>query len=173
MEFPEESAPAPAALQRAVDGRLAFQDTLRQALAQVAAAPRARQLFLCDADFADWPLGERSVVAAFEAWARSHRSLVVIASSFDDLARRHPRWVAWRRQWSHIVDCRLLTDREPAFCPTLLHAPDVCTLRLFDAQRHRGAYTEGDAEADRRALAEFDALAQQSEPGFPVTTLGL
>lgn len=170
-----DSVPAPAgpALRRTLDGRSEFQAAIRLALERIAAAPAARRLFLCDADFADWPLGERSTVALFEAWAQSHRQLVVVAASFDDLARRHPRWVLWRRQWSHIVDCRVLTDREPAFCPTWLHAPGVCTLRLFDAQRHRGVYTEGDRAAETAATAETDVLAQQSEPGFPVTTLGL
>ena len=168
-----DSGPEMASVHRLIEGRVEMQAAVRQALERVAAASSARQLFLCDAGFADWPLGDRSVVALFEAWARSHRSLVMIASSFDDLARRHPRWVTWRRQWSHIVDCRVLADREPAFCPGLLHAPGVCTLRLFDVQRHRGAYTEGDRVVDRAIGAEFDVLTQQSEPGFPVTTLGL
>lgn len=165
--------PMPGGRSRSIDGRREFEATFREALSAIAAAPQAREVFLCDADFADWPLGERAVVALFEAWARSHRRLVVIACGFDDLARRHPRWVLWRQNWSHVVDCRLLSDIEPAACPSQLHAPRVCTLRLFDARRHRGAYSEGDERVDQAVRAEFDVLSQRSEPGFPVTTLGL
>lgn len=176
MSVPDETGavpPTPDVRRRAVDGRRDFEAALKEALGRIASAPRAREVFLCDADYADWPLGERAVVDLFEAWAMSHRRLVMIACSFDDLARRHPRWVSWRQRWSHVVDCRLLTDIEAPACPSLLHAPEVCTLRLFDVQRHRGAYSEGDDEVDRAVRADFDVLSQRSEPGFPVTTLGL
>jgi hypothetical protein len=156
-----------------IDGRTGFHAALVQALSEIAGRG-CRELWLCDADYADWPLGDRAVVAAFEQWAYSHRRLVMLAVHYDDVARRHPRWVAWRRQWSHIVDCRVLPPEvEPAQCPTLLIAPGVCTLRLFDALRYRGKLEWDDALSARDALATVDALLQRSEPGFPVTTLGL
>lgn len=156
-----------------IDGRSSFHAALRQALGEVAARG-CRELWLCAADYADWPIGERSNVALFEQWAYSHRRLVMLACHYDEVARRHPRWVAWRRQWSHIVDCRELPPEiEPAQCPGLLIAPGVCTLRLFDALRYRGKLSWGDDLSARDALATADALLQRSEPGFPVTTLGL
>jgi hypothetical protein len=52
-------------------------------------------------------------------------------------------------------------------------APGVCTLRLVDTLGRRGALHWGEAVAARDAKAQIDALLQRSEPGFPVTTLGL
>lgn len=170
---PDPAAASVGHRHRAFEGRREFDAALREALGRIAEASEAREIFLCDPDFADWPLGERSVVSLFDAWALSHRRLVVIACGFDDLARRHPRWVAWRQRWSHVVDCRLLGDVEASACPSLLHAPKVCTLRRLDVHRHRGVYSEGDEPVDRAVRAQFDALLQRSEPGFPVTTLGL
>lgn len=164
--------PSPAPSRLAIDGRVAFAEAVRTALARVADEP-PRELFLVDADFDDWPLGERAVVDAFDRWARTHRRLVLAACRWDALARRHPRWVAWRRTWSHVVDCRQLLDIEPADCPTLLVAPGLCTIRLVDALGRRGALHWKDALAAREAMATVDALLQRSEPGFPVTTLGL
>jgi hypothetical protein len=170
---PRSRMPLDALPEVAIDGRLAFDAALRQALAEVADRG-CRELWLCAADYADWPIGERALVALFERWAYSHRRLVMLACHYDEVARRHPRWVTWRRQWSHIVDCRELPPEvEAAHCPTLLVAPGVCTLRLFDPLRCRGKLSWGDGVSSRDALATADALLQRSEPGFPVTTLGL
>ena len=50
--------------------------------------------------FADWPLNDIEAIASLVRWARPQRRLTLIARHFDDLAVRHPRWVAWRRTWS-------------------------------------------------------------------------
>jgi hypothetical protein len=57
------------------EGREAFrQNVVRDALA-CAAREGWRELILSDADFHDWPLGERAVIDSLGAWARSGRSL--------------------------------------------------------------------------------------------------
>ena len=95
-----------------ITSRGEFHAALRAALAD-AANHGARELWLCDNDFADWPIGERAVVESFAQWAASSRRLTLVARHFDDVARRHARWVEWRRTWSHIVTCRTNTE-----CPT-------------------------------------------------------
>ena len=57
-----------------------------------------RELWLCDNDFADWPIGERAVIESLSQWAGSHRRLTLIASTFDEVARRHARWNEWRKK---------------------------------------------------------------------------
>ena len=71
--------------------------------------PRAqnwREIVLSDPDFDDWPLGERAVVDALQAWSAAGRSFVLLAQRFDVFERGHARFVHWRRMWSHIVECR-------------------------------------------------------------------
>jgi hypothetical protein len=85
-----------------------------------AAAQGCREIWLCDTDFSDWPLSERAVVEALSRWAASHRRLLVLAQSFDEFPRRHPRWVEWRRRWSHVVSCRAVQDLEPGQMPTAM-----------------------------------------------------
>lgn len=167
-----DALPPPPPARVAIDGRVAFAQAVRDAIAR-AADVQARELLLVDADFADWPLGERAVVASLDRWVGTRRLLRMAACRWDAVPSRHPRWVAWRRVWSHVVDCRQLLELEPADCPTLLVAPGVCTIRMADAFSRRGALDWNNALAVRESQALVDALLQRSEPGFPVTTLGL
>lgn len=163
--------PLPPATRR-IDGRVAFQHAVREALAECARRGDP-ELVLCDADFSQWPLGERDVMAAFDAWAQSRRRLTVLASSYDDVVRRHPRWVAWRRTWAHIVECRALSPGEAGPCPTLLLVPTgPLTLRLHDTERYRGTWsTEPRDATEAREL--LDALHPHTVESFGATTLGL
>ena len=56
----------------AFDGRQAFISHLRTAFA-AAAEQGWKDIVLSDADFLDWPLGEREVIDALQAWAASGR----------------------------------------------------------------------------------------------------
>lgn len=156
---------------RMLSSRSEFHEALRDAFAQ-AADIGCRELFISDVDFSDWPLGEISVVDSLTRWAMSHRRLTVLAQSYDDVQRRHPRWVTWRRQWSHVVTCRSLDDLEPGKMPTMLLAPGLVTVRLFDAEHYRASTSSVPADAIR-AKEALDALLQQSVDAFPASTLGL
>jgi hypothetical protein len=169
---PEVPGPPEDASSITIDGRSTFQALLRRAFERLAQV-QPREVVLVDATFGDWPLGERAVVEQFEAWARSQRRLTLIAHGWDAFAARHPRWIAWRRTWSHVVDCRQVVDLEAAAVPTLLWAPGVGALRMTDPVRFRGRWTVEDPVASREVCGLIDALLQRSEPGFPVTTLGL
>jgi hypothetical protein len=156
---------------RILTGRGECQQALRDAFAE-AARIGCRELILCDADYSDWPLSERAVVDSLSQWAYSHRRLTLLAHGFDEIVRRHARWIDWRRQWSHIVECRQLEEVEAAQVPTLLLAPGLVTVRIFDTVHHRGSVSHDPADGVRcRELV--DDLWQRSSDAFSVTTLGL
>jgi hypothetical protein len=166
---------SPAATQassyRILATRSECQQALRQAFAD-AAQQGCRELWLCDADFSDWPLSERAAIDSLSQWSYSHRKLTLMAYSFDAIVRRHARWIDWRRQWSHIVECRQLDESDATQVPTLLLAPGVCTVRIYDTVHYRGSVSTEAGDATRcRELV--DALWQRSSDAFASTTLGL
>lgn len=156
---------------RMLSTRGEFREALRDGFAQAAAAG-CRELLISDADFSDWPLGEISVVESLSRWAHAHRRLTMLAQNFDDLQRRHPRWVTWRRQWAHVVTCRSPDDIDPGKMPCILLAPGLVTVRLFDAETYRASVSTEVADAVR-ARELLDALLQRSADAFPATTMGL
>lgn len=168
---PAESPAPPAGLNRSFLTRGEFQETWREALAQLA-AQGAREVWFCDRDYADWPLGERAIIEQLTRWAGPHRRLVVLAAHFDTIQRAHPRWVSWRRQWSHLVQCRQVDPADAETIPSMVLAPGVLSLRVHDPVRFRGRVSQGVAEAvrDRDELSTF---LQRSHEAFPITMLGL
>jgi len=158
-------------LHRPIDSRLAFHAALHEAFGAMAAAG-CREAFLVDEDFADWPLGERAVVDALVQWAGPQRRLVVVARRFDEVVRRHPRWVDWRRTWSHVVECRAFEDTPSAALPGLLLAAGCVAVHLADPLRHRGVLSRDPADLLQRR-EEVDALLQRTVDSFASTLLGL
>ena len=154
-----------------ITSRGEFHAALREAF-EAAASTGCRELCLCDPDFADWPLGERDVVAQLGRWAGSQRRLTVLAGTFDEVVRRHPRWVEWRRQWSHMVYCRSGAVLETGPLPTVLIASNLFSVRLSDATLHRGRWSREAADAVH-CQELYDAVLQHSSETFPVTTTGL
>lgn len=155
----------------AIDSRSGFHEALRSAFAE-AARVGCRELIVIDDHFADWPLGERTVVEHLTQWASAHRRFTAIARSFDEVARRHARWVEWRRTWAHVVHCRTNNELEAGQMPCVLLAPGLMSVRLFDAVHYRGVATDEPADAVRWR-DDIDAVLQRSEEAFPATTLGL
>jgi hypothetical protein len=154
-----------------ITSRSEFHDAVRRALAD-AAEQGSRELWLCDSDFADWPLSELSVVETLARWAKSHRHMHLLASHYDEFPRKHARWNAWRRTWSHIVSCRANAELEAGQMPTMLLVPGLVTVRLVDPIRYRGSASRKPADAID-AREQLDAVLQRSEEAFPVTSLGL
>ncbi len=156
---------------RLITTHIEFHDALREAFAEIA-QQGCREVWLCDADFAGWPLDEPGVIELLTRWALPHRKLTLIARDFDEFARRHPRWTEWRRTWSHVVDCRVLDEADAVQPPVILLAPGVITLRLVDPIHPRGSLSREPADMLRnRELV--DAVSQRSTEGFPATILGL
>jgi len=154
-----------------ITSRSEFHTALREALAE-AAQLGSPEIWLCDNDFGDWPLGERAVIANFEQWALSRRKLVLVARHFDEVVRRHPRWVEWRRTWSHIVSCRANTEIETGGFPCILLATDRVSVHLSNPEHYRGRMSHDKAD-EIRCKELIDAVLQRSEETFPATTTGL
>jgi hypothetical protein len=156
---------------RIITSRGEFLDALRQSFA-LAADQGCREIFIADPSFADWPLGESAVIESLTRWAYAHRKLTVLAQGFDDFPRRHIRWVEWRRQWAHVVECRALADDDAGKLTGLFLAPGLLSLRVIEAEHYRASLSFEPADAIR-ARDKLDALLQRSEEALPVTTLGL
>lgn len=153
------------------EGRTAFADGVRAALA-CAAREGWRELVLCDFDFHDWPLGERDVEASLQAWAGRGRRLTLLAAGYDEVVRRHARFVRWRATWDHIIECRRAPVRDRQELPGVLWS-DRWVLQRLDPERSTGV---AGGEPERRLLvreALDEWLLRRSTPAFPATTLGL
>lgn len=154
------------------EGREAFQQLVRDALA-CAAQQGWRELILCDADFHDWPLGERAVAESLQQWARSGRRLTLLAADYGELQRRHARFVQWRVRWDHIIVCRRAAGvADPQDLPSAIWSPHW-VLQRHDPLRSRGVTG---SEPERRVLLRetmAEWLERRSVPGFPASTLGL
>jgi hypothetical protein len=152
------------------EGREAFAQLVRDALA-AAAREGWREIVLSDASFADWPLGERAVAEALQAWSQGGRRCVLLARRYDEVVRRHARFVDWRKTWSHIVEARGCPSADALELPSAIWTPQW-VMRRLDPERCTGV---SGSEAERRfALRELlDEWLQKSSPAFPATTLGL
>ncbi|MDO5088005.1 MAG: hypothetical protein Q4D74_10440 [Comamonadaceae bacterium] len=162
-------APLP---QGRLQGREAFRQAVRDALCHAASGATGwREIILSDASFADWPLGERSVAEALHAWARHGQRLTLLARRYDDVPRLHPRFVQWRRTWSHKVEARACPAADAGDLPSVLWAAPWALHRLNPLH----SLCISGSEAERRALLreELDGWLARSTPGFAATTLGL
>lgn len=169
--MPDETLSAAGALPSGrFAGRSEFQQLVRDALA-TAAREGWREIVFSDASFEDWPLGERVVAESLQAWSASGRRFILLARSYDEVTRRHARFVTWRRTWSHIIECWRCASADPLELPSAIWSP-VWALRRLDLERSTGVCG---AEPDRRVLLResLDEWLRKSSPGFPATTLGL
>ncbi len=155
----------------AIEGRAELVGAWRQLLL-TASESGARELVCVDADFVDWPLDEPAVIDALQRWARPHgRVFRMLASDFEPVARRCPRFAAWRRDWAHRFQARCPGADDRIELPSLLLA-GAQAVEVLDRERWRARHVT--APADLRALYEqCEAIAQRCEPAWPATTLGL
>jgi len=153
------------------EGRVAFQQLVRDAL-HCAADQGWTQLLLSDANFHDWPLGERAVVESLHQWARSGRHVILLAVDFGDMVRRHARFVQWRVRWEHIITCRRADAAEPLELPSVLWSPSW-VLQRHDPLRCIG--TVGGDPRQRVVLRETlnEWVHSKSTVGLPASVLGL
>lgn len=161
---------APALPQGRFEGRAQFHQWLGAGL-QAAARAGWAELILADADFADWPLGERAVVAELQAWARPGRRCTLLASNYEEVRRRHARFVQWRTQWDHLISCRACKGIDRQDFPSALWSPHW-SLRRLDAVHCTGW---AGSEAARRVQTQ-ELLAEalrRSTPAFAASVLGL
>ncbi len=171
-DMPDATVPAPPELPVGrFNGREAFQQLVRDALA-TAAREGWREMILSDANFHDWPLGERAVIESLEEWARSGRRMTLLARSYDEVIRRHARLVRWRGTWDHILTCRVSPMADALDIPSAIWSPGWVLHRL-DPDRCVGVT---DTEPARRVFLHevlVEWVRSKSSPGFASTTLGL
>lgn len=154
-----------------IDSRADFHAAIMATLTEAAEAGAA-QIWCCDRDFAHWPIGERAFVELLAAWIGPRRQLTLVAGNFDGLALQTPRFIAWRREWAHAVECLIAHPDDAPRLPSLLMLPKRVQLRLSDVERYRGRVSR-DA-VDLSAGAELiDAVVQRVVGNFGPTTLGL
>ncbi len=167
-----EPEPSPSANDIApIASRADFQNAVRAAFVQ-AAEQGAPEVFIVDPNFADWPLSEPAVVDTLTRWVDSHRRITVMAHSYDAFARHQVRFVAWRRQWAHVVHCRGDDVLEAEQIPSLMVVPGQVCIRLLDRVRYRGIVSARPIDLTG-CRDTIDALLQRSTEAFPVTSLGL
>ena len=144
-----------------MQGRQLFSDLVRQAI-ETAAAQAWSPLVLSDADFEDWPLGDRAVVQALQDWAAQGRRIRFLARDFQKLRERHPRLVTWRVQWSHLVEAHVWTSagegEMPSACITsqTQHSRSIRRLRMrrrVSSDSARIALTVSRSSVSRRVCA--------------------
>ena len=147
-----------------------FSALIRLAFA-TAAASGWREITLSDSNFEDWPLGERAVAQSLNDWSRSGRKLTMLARNYDEVMRRHARFVTWRRTWAHIVECRKNTQLSADDWPSGLWSP-VWVLQRLDLAHCTGVVS---SEPARRVVFKerLDECWRRSSLGFPATTLGI
>ncbi len=151
-------------------GRETFAQLVRDALG-CAAREGWREVILSDATFEDWPLREQGVVASLQAWSRTGRRFLMLASRYDLLQRDQPRFVTWRQAWGHIIECRLYREADLQDFPSALWSPSWVMQRM-DLELCAGICG---TEPDRRVqLRErLNEPLRRSSPGFPASVLGL
>ena len=151
-------------------GRIAFQQLVRDALAR-AARDAWPEIVLCDADFHDWPLGERAVTESLQEWSATGRRCTLLARRYDEVVRRHARFVTWRQRWTHIVDARACASADPLELPSAIWSPGWVMQRL-DPERCNGI--SGNEPERRLSLREnLNEWLAKSSASFPSSTLGL
>lgn len=138
-----------------------------------ALSTRARRLVWVDRDFGTWPLDDASLLSSLGAWVRlPQRRLVLVASDFGSMARRHPRFTDWRRTWAHAVEAWSPGDDTEFSLPTLLVDDQRLCFQVHDLDRGRGSLSLDDTTA-RHWSEEIDALLQRCEAAYPAYQLGL
>jgi hypothetical protein len=153
-----------------LEGRDAFVDLVVRSV-EIAAEQGVNALCWMDPDFEDWPLGERRLQAALQAWGRTGRRMVLMAGRFDRLVQRHHRFVSWRQQWAHIIECWQCPKADLAEYPSAILLPQW-SMRRIDVEQCVCVLS-----AERAAVLALQELRQQwlrkSSKGFPATVLGL
>lgn len=148
-----------------------WQNVLLQTL-RLARQRHCDRIIWCDPGFADWPLGHTAVLDALEDWAARQHQLVLVATGFDTLVRRHPRFMAWRARRDDMVQGRKVTSQfardTPSAIWTAAHAA-----WLTNPDRLTGIHGSDAALVSQIHETLGDWVEKRSVNGFPSTTLGL
>ena len=151
-------------------GRAEFELTLRRAF-EAAAQEKWSAWWWADADFDDWPLGERSTIEALNAWAGSGRRLTLLARDFRSVQANQPRFVSWRRTWDHLIEARACPGLSADDMPSAMWTPTWALNRLDPLRSVAVCGTDAAMRACMRLRLE--EVWARSSPAFPASVLGL
>lgn len=156
----------------AIDSRSSYRAAVAWGF-EAAMASGARRIVCADSDFTVWPWDDADTLARLATWLRlPQRRLVLLARDFEPVARCHPRFDAWRRDWVHGLSGWQVPAEWPHELPTLLVTDRAVSVHLIDRVHWRGR-AQVDERVAHRWLQDVDAVLQRSEPAFAVGTLGL
>lgn len=156
----------------AIDSRSSYAAALAWGF-ETAIGLGARRIVCADSDFTVWPWDDAATLDRLTAWLRlPQRSLMLLARDFDAVPRCHPRFNAWRRDWSHAISGWQVPADWPHELPTLLVADRAVSVHLIDRVHWRGR-AQADEGAAQVWRVNLDVVLQRSEPAFAVRTLGL
>jgi len=163
-------APGTSLPSRKFEGRDDFQQLVRDAFA-AAAREGWREIVISDATFEDWPLYERAVADSLQSWSKTGRRMTILAKKYDEVIRRHARFVTWRQAWTHIIEARGCPTADPLELPSAIWSP-AWVLERRDLDRSIGYCG---AEPERRVLLRqtLQEWLQKSSVAFPSATTGL
>ena len=165
MDPTQDSAAQPR--EQVVDGRLAWQQALRELLLDPGA-----QLCMYSDDYAEWPLDESALVQGLARWALPRRRpcMRMLARDYSKLLAGNSRFVRWREEFSHVIECRELSPEIEAPPEGLwLHERALVAL---PAQRERRALLQAGRDC-QASLQMFEQAWDLAEPGFVPRALGL
>ncbi len=154
------------------DTRAGYHQALHDAL-QRALAQGSREMWWIDSDFREWPLDAEAWIDALHAWLKlPGRRLTLLANEFDSIQHSHPRFVRWRRDWSHCVAGRKPMVLEPPIVDSVWLCDDGLSVGLHDSSRFRGWSAVG-GPVSARWRRQLDAILQRSEEAFPTMVAGV
>lgn len=151
-------------------GRLAFEALVLNAFQQ-AASEGWSDMTLSDAHFSDWPLNQRAVIESLSAWVGSGRRLTLLANRYDAFQRHHPRFVAWRRTWDHLVEARVCDEPVRGDVPSVIWSHSWCLWRTDPV--HQAGICGPDRAMNVNLKEILTERLRTSAPGFPASVLGL
>jgi hypothetical protein len=157
-----------------VDSRAAFAAAIHWGFKRaMRPGGRSRRIVCVDRDFTLWPLDAPELHAQLTVWLKgAQRELVLLAARYDEVPLRFPRFVAWRRNFTHVVHPFAAPDDVAAALPTLLLDDEGTLVRLIDPVHWRGRASSDEATV-LPWREQIDAVLQRSEAAFPAQSLGL
>ena len=108
---------------------------------------------------------------SLQQWSATGRRITLLARRYDDVVRRHARFVTWRQRWTHIIEARACPSADPLELPSAIWSP-VWVMQRLDPERCNGICG---AEPERRLLLResLQEWLAKSSASFPASTLGL
>jgi hypothetical protein len=155
-----------------IDSRAGFEAAVIWGF-ETAIAQGARCITAVDTTFAGWPLDGRALLLRLGTWLRQpQRRLVLLAADYAGMPRDHPRFVAWRRDWSHAIQPWQAPAELVPTLPTLLLDDGEVSVHLID-DTHWHGLARLDLRTAQLWRQRVDVILQRSGAAFAVNTLGL